>query len=150
MQLRDLQRQYQALKTDIDRAITDVASSSAFIMGPQVLELERQLAEYVGVKHCVSCANGTEALTLALKAFGVGRGDAVFVPDLTFFSSAEVVAREGATPVFVDVNPDTFNIDAGNLEQAINRTMQEGRLTPRVIIAVDLYGLPADYNTIVI
>ena len=100
---RDLSKQYLVLKNDIDAAMLSVASSSKYIMGPQVKELETQLAEYVGVKHCLTCANGTDALTLALKAWGVGEGDAVFVPDFTFFSSAEVVSLEGATPVFVDI-----------------------------------------------
>lgn len=86
-------------------------------MGKPVKELEAELAAYVGVKHCVSCANGTDALTLALKTWGIGKGDAVFVPDFTFFSSAEVVSLEGATPVFVDVDKDTFNLDAADLEE---------------------------------
>lgn len=148
MQFRDLKQQYQVLKTDIDRAMLDVAASSAYIMGPQVKELERQLADYVGVRHCVSCANGTDALTLALKAWGIGPGDAVFVPDFTFFSSAEVVSFEGATPVFVDVCRETFNIDAEDLERKIEATKAEGRLTPKVIIAVDLFGLPANYPAV--
>lgn len=145
MEFRDLKKQYSILQKEIDRAIQDVSSAGAFIMGPQVREIERQLAEYVGVKHCLSCANGTDALTLALKAWGIGPGDAVFVPDFTFFSSAEVVSLEGATPVFVDVCEDTFNIDPEDLERAIRQTLEEGRLAPKVIVAVDLFGLPADY-----
>ena len=145
MEFRDLKKQYNVLKQDIDKAIQDVSASGAFIMGPQVRELEQQLADYVGVKHCLSCANGTDALTLALKAWGIGSGDAVFVPDFTFFSSAEVVSLEGATPVFVDVCEDTFNINPEDLERAIKQTLAEGRLTPKVIVAVDLFGLPADY-----
>ena len=125
-----------------------VASSSKYIMGPQVKELEAQLAEYVGVKHCLTCANGTDALTLALKAWGVGEGDAVFVPDFTFFSSAEVVSLEGATPVFVDVSPDTFNISVESLRSAYDRVVSEGKLRPRVVVAVDLFGLPADYPSL--
>lgn len=148
MQFRDLKKQYQALKADIDNAMLDVAASSAFISGPQVKELEKELAEYVGVRHCVSCANGTDALTLALKAWGIGSGDAVFVPDFTFFSSAEVVSFEGATPVFVDVDRDTFNIDPQDLENKIRRTLKEGKLSPKVIVTVDLFGLPADYPAI--
>ena len=148
MQFRDLKQQYQVLKKDIDRALLDVAASSAYIMGPQVKELERQLAAYVGVKHCISCANGTDALTLALKVWGIGPGDAVFVPDFTFFSSAEVVSFEGATPVFVDVDKDTFNIDTRDLEENIRQVLAEGKLTPKVIIAVDLFGLPANYPEI--
>jgi len=145
MQFRDLGKQYQTLKADIDKAMTDVASQAHYIMGPQVKELEQELAEYVGVKHCLTCANGTDALTLALKAWGIGSGDAVFVPDFTFFSSAEVVSLEGATPVFVDVDADTFNIDVVSLESVIQMTLAEGQLKPKVIVAVDLYGLPANY-----
>lgn len=148
MEFRDLKKQYSVLKQDIDRAIQEISASSAFIMGPQVRELELQLAEYVGVRHCLSCANGTDALTLALKAWDIGPGDAVFVPDFTFFSSAEVVSLEGATPVFVDVCEDTFNIDPEDLELAIRQTLEEGRLIPKVIVAVDLFGLPADYARI--
>lgn len=148
MQFRDLKQQYQVLKSDIDRATLDVMQSGSFIMGQPVKDLEAQLAEYVGVKHCVSCANGTDALTLALKVWGIGPGDAVFVPDFTFFSSAEVVSLEGATPVFVDVDSDTFNISPKDLERAIIKICIEGRLKPRVIIAVDLFGLPADYPVI--
>ena len=145
MQFRDLAKQYQVLKTDIDNAILNVASGAHYIMGPQVKELEQELAEYVGVKHCLTCANGTDALTLALKAWGIGQGDAVFVPDFTFFASAEVAALEGATPVFVDVDDNTFNIDVNSLERAIQQTLAEGQLTPRVIVAVDLFGLPANF-----
>lgn len=148
MQFRDLKRQYEVLKQDIDTAMIDVVGSSAFIMGKPVKELEAQLADYVGVKHCVSCANGTDALTLALKVWGVGATDAVFVPDFTFFASAEVVSLEGATPVFVDVDQDTFNIDCVDLERKIEATLKEGRLIPKVIISVDLFGLPAAYPQI--
>ena len=148
MNFRDLSKQYLVLKNDIDAAMLSVASSSKYIMGPQVKELEAQLAEYVGVKHCLTCANGTDALTLALKAWGVGEGDAVFVPDFTFFSSAEVVSLEGATPVFVDVSPDTFNISVESLRSAYDRVVSEGKLRPRVVVAVDLFGLPADYPSL--
>ena len=148
MEFRDLKQQYQVLRGDIDRAVLDVMASGAYIMGPQVKELEKQLAEYVGVKHCLTCANGTDALTLALKVWGIGPGDAVFVPDFTFFSSAEVVSLEGATPVFVDVHEETFNMDAADLERAVKQVLADGQLQPRVIVAVDLFGLPADYQAI--
>ena len=148
MEFRDLKKQYRVLQQDMDRAILDAVASGAYIMGPQVKELEKQLAEYVGVKHCLTCANGTDALTLALKAWGIGPGDAVFVPDFTFFSSAEVVPLEGAEPVFVDVCEDTFNIDAADLERAVQAVLAEGRLRPRVVVAVDLFGLPADYQAV--
>ena len=132
----------------MDKAILDAVASGAYIMGPQVKELESQLAEYVGVKHCLTCANGTDALTLALKAWGIGPGDAVVVPDFTFFSSAEVVPLEGATPVFVDVCEETFNLDAEDLERAVREVLAEGRLVPKVVVAVDLFGLPANYPAI--
>ena len=148
MQFRDLKQQYQVLREEMDRAILDTVASGAYIMGPQVKVLEKQLAEYVGVKHCLTCANGTDALTLALKAWGIGPCDAVFVPDFTFFSSAEVVSLEGATPVFVDVCEETFNIDAADLERAVQEVLAEGRLRPRVVVAVDLFGLPADYMAV--
>ena len=148
MQFRDLAKQYQVLKTDIDNAMLNVASGAHYIMGPQVKELEQELAAYTGVKHCLTCANGTDALTLALKAWGIGPGDAVFVPDVTFFASAEVVALEGATPIFVDVDDVTYNIDVTSLEKAINQTLADGKLTPKVVVAVDLFGLPANYPLI--
>ena len=148
MQFRDLKTQYQVLKDEMDQAILDVVASSAYVMGPKVKELEQALADYVGVKHCIACASGTDALLLALKAWGVKPGDAVFVPSFTFFASAEVVAIQGATPVFVDVDPDTFNMDVRDLIYKIEHTIKAGQLTPRAIIAVDLFGLPADFKLI--
>ena len=148
MQFRDLVKQYEVLKNKMDKAILDTVASGAYIMGPAVKELEKELAEYVGSKHCVTCANGTDALTLALKTWDIKAGDAVFVPDFTFFASTEVISLEGASPVFVDVDKDTFNLDAAKLEQAIEKVLTEGKLTPRVIITVDLFGLPADYKSI--
>lgn len=148
MQFRDLRKQYQVLKQEMDIAILDAVASGAFIMGKQVKELEQSLAEYVGVNHCLCCANGTDALTLALKAWNIQAGDAVFVPDFTFFASAEVISLEGATPVFIDVDADTFNMDPKALELAIENTINEGKLVPKVIITVDLFGLPANYPAI--
>ena len=148
MEFRDLNKQYQVLKKEIDAAMIAVAESGAFIMGKPVKELEAELAEYVGVKHCISCANGTDALTLALKAWGIGKGDAVFVPDFTFFASAETISMEGATPIFVDVDKDTFNMDPVDLEEKIKKTITEGKYTPKVIETVDLFGLPANYPVI--
>ena len=148
MQFRDLKYQYQVLKQDIDQAVLEVMQSGAFIMGQPVKELEAQLSEYVGVKHCLTCANGTDALTLALKTWGIGPSDAVFVPDFTFFSSAEVVSLEGATPIFVDVDEETFNISPESLDEAIRQTLADGKLSPKVIVAVDLFGLPANYPEI--
>jgi len=145
MEFRDLRKQYQVLKSELDIALTGAASSGVYIGGAAVSELERQIADYVGVKHCVSCANGTDALTLALKIWGAGPGDAVFVPDFTFFSTAETVAGEGAVPVFVDVDPETFNISVADLESKIEAVVSEGILRPLAVVPVDLFGLPAPY-----
>ena len=147
MEFRDLKAQYQALKQDIDSAVVDVFAAGRFIGGELVVELERQLAEYVGVKHCITCANGTDALQLALMAWGIGEGDAVIVPDFTFFSSGEVVSTVGATPVFVDVCEDTFNIDPDQIAPACALARENG-LNPCAVVAVDLFGLPADYPAI--
>lgn len=148
MQFRDLQKQYEVLKPQIDTAIMSVCEKGDFISGHAVRELEQKLADYVGVKHCITCANGTDALTLALKVWGIGSGDAVFVPDFTFFSSGECPAAEGATPVFVDVDERTFNMNPVRLEEAILQVQKEGTLVPKAVIAVDLFGLPADYDAI--
>ncbi len=148
MEFRDLKRQYQVLKPQMDAAMLEVAENCNFISGKQVTELEQRLAEYVGVKHCVTCGNGTDALTLIMMAWDIKAGDAVFVPTFTFFASAEVVAFEGATPVFVDVDERTFNVDPVKLEEAIEQVKKEGKLNPRAVIAVDLFGQPADYTKI--
>lgn len=148
MQFKDLHRQYKALKPEMDKAIADVIESGAFIMGKPVEVLEQQLAEYVGVKHCITCASGTDALRLALMAWNIGPGDAVFVPDFTFFATAEAVAQQGAIPVFVDVNMKTYNIDVDDLEKKYNKIQGDGVFKPRAVIAVDLYGLPADWNAL--
>lgn len=148
MQFRDLPRQYEALKEEINAAMIRVASSAHFISGPEVKELEKVLAEYVGVKHCITCANGTDAITIAMRAWGIGKGDAVFVPDFTFFSSGECPADEGATPIFVDVDPETYNMDPAKLEEAIKKVIAEGKYKARAVVTVDLFGLPADYDAI--
>ena len=145
MRFRDLKTQYHALKDDIDRALLDVAESGTFINGKPVNDIEKALSKYVGVKHCITCANGTDALTLALMTWGIGQGDAVFIPDFTFFASAEVVSFQGATPVFVDVYADTFNIDTSKLENSIIEVIASGELLPKAIISVDLFGQPANY-----
>ena len=148
MQFRDLKKQYTVLKDEMDKAILDVVASSAYVMGPKIKEMEKAFADYVDVKHCVACNSGTDALLLALKVWDVKPGDAVFVPSFTFFASAEVIAMQGATPVFVDVDKDTFNMDVVDLERKIEQTLKAGKLQPRVIIAVDLFGLPADFKAI--
>ncbi|MCX5590194.1 DegT/DnrJ/EryC1/StrS family aminotransferase [Alcaligenes endophyticus] len=148
MQFIDLAAQYQHLKSKIDRRIQTVLDHGQYIMGPEVLELENQLADYVGVKHVISCANGTDALTLVLMALGIGQGDGVLVPTFTFFASAETVAFAGATPVFVDSDPSTFNICPVDLEKRIQAIQSEGKLELKAIMTVDLFGLPANYPAI--
>ena len=148
MQFRDLQKQYEVLKPKMDAAMAEVAASARFISGPQIKELEDRLAAWVGRKHCVCCANGTDALQLCLMAWGIGPGDAVFVPDFTFFSTGEVVSAVGATPVFYDVSPVTFNADAESLESAVELVKREGKLIPRVVADVDLFGRPAEHEAV--
>ena len=148
MQFRDLPKQYEVLKPQIDAAMVSVASSARFISGPEVKTLERALAEYVGVKHCITCANGTDAITIAMRAWGLGRGDAVFVPDFTFFSTGECPADEGATPIYIDVDQRTYNLDPVKLEETVNKVIADGKYKAKAVIAVDLFGLPADYPAI--
>ena len=148
VEFRDLKAQYRALEPEIVEASLGVLGSGCFIGGPKVAELETRLAEYVGARHCITCANGTDALQLALMAWGVGPGDAVFVPDFTFFASGEAPALLGATPVFVDVDERTFNLDPVKLEEAVRFVENETDLLPRAVVAVDLFGLPADYPAI--
>ena len=148
MQFRDLQKQYEVLKADIDSKVRSVCASAHYISGPEVSALEKELAEYVGVKHCITCANGTDAITLAIKAWGFGSCDAVFVPDFTFFSSGECPAGEGCTCIFVDVDRNTYNLDAEKLEEAIRKVIAEGKYQPKAVVAVDLIGQPADYDAI--
>ena len=148
MEFRDLKTQYLQHKKAIDSAIQDVLISGNFIGGELVKQLEEKLSAYAGVKHCITCANGTDALQLALMTWNIGEGDAVFVPDFTFFSTAEVVPWVKAVPVFVDVYKDTFNMSAESLEEAIQNVLRQGRFTPKAVIAVDLFGQPADYSAI--
>lgn len=143
----DLQAQRARLGDRIERAIAGVLEHGQFIMGPEIARLEAELSEFSGARHAVTCASGTDALLLPLMAWGVRGGDAVFVPAFTFPSTPEVVALLGATPVFVDVDPDTFNLDPDSLGAAIAASREAG-LTPAAVIAVDLYGLPADYDAI--
>ncbi|MDY5968585.1 MAG: DegT/DnrJ/EryC1/StrS aminotransferase family protein [Bacteroidales bacterium] len=145
MQLRDLKRQYEALKTSMDEAILNTVSSGSYILGDAVERLERRLAHYVRAKHCLSCASGTDALRLALMAWDIQEGDAVFVPSFTFFASAEAIVLQGATPIFVDVERESYNIDPADLERKIAQVERGGQSNPRAIMAVDLFGRPADY-----
>jgi len=149
MQFRDLKAQYQALKPEIDKGIQSVLDSSGFILGKPVAELEEHLAAYVGRKHCVSCANGTDALQLSLMAMDIGEGDAVFTSDFTYFASAGASSILGATVILVDIDERTFNISPEALEASIKRVISEDKLTPKVIVPVDLFGQPADYSKII-
>ena len=147
MQFIDLAAQQARIRKRIDARISSVLDHGDYIMGPEVHELEEKLAAFCGAKHCLSCANGTDALQLALMAFGIRGGDAVFVPSFTFAATAEVVPCMGAVPVFVDVDQDTYNMDPASLERAIDYARTLG-LAPKVVIPVDLFGLPADYAPI--
>lgn len=143
----DLQAQRARLGDTVDQAIAKVLDHGRFIMGPEVAELEKRLADMGGAAHCVSCSSGTDSLLLVLMAWGIGPGDAVFVPAMTFASTAEVVALTGATPVFCDVQPDTFNMDTASLESAI-ATAKDAGLNLKAVIPVDLFGQPANYPAI--
>ena len=148
MNFIDLAAQRQRLAPQIDAAIARVLSTCGFIMGPEVTGFEKALAGFAGARHALACANGTDALLIPLRAWNIGPGDAVFVPSFTFVASAEVVPLVGASPVFVDVLPDTYNMDPASLEAAITDVKKQGKLRPRAIIAVDLFGQPADYVAI--
>lgn len=144
----DLQAQRARIADKIDAAVSKVVRSGAYIFGPEVKQLEGQLAQFAETKHCIANANGTDALVLPLWAWGVGEGDAVFCPSFTFAATAEIVPWVNATPVFVDVLPDTYNMDPDSLEAAIAGVKKDGKLKPKVVIAVDLFGQPADYPAI--
>lgn len=143
----DLQAQRRRIGPRMDEAMARVLDHGKFIMGPEVAELEDRLAAFCGAKHAITCANGTDALQLALMSKGIGPGDAVFVPSFTFASTSEAVANVGATPVFVDILPETFNMDPASLRAALGRR-HGGDLNPAAVIPVDLYGQPADYPAI--
>lgn len=148
MQFIDLGAQRARIADRLRAAVESVLTEGRYILGPQVAEFERRLGDYVGVKHVVACANGTDALLLPLMAHGIGPGDAVFVPSFTFAATAEVVALARAEPVFVDVEADTYNMASGSLEAAIAMVKAEGRLRPRAVIPVDLFGVAADFPAI--
>lgn len=148
MEFIDLKAQYNVLKEKIDSNIQKVLCDADYIMGKEVKELEEKLAKYVGRNFCATCANGTDALTVAMKVLDIKQGDAVFVPTFTFYSTAEIVSLEGATPIFVDVDERTFNIDVVKLEKAIRQVLEEKRLSPKAVIPVDLFGQPANFPEI--
>lgn len=145
--LFDMQAQQALIRAELDRRVAHVISSGRFINGPEVTELEARLAAFSGV-HAVGVSSGTDALQIAMMAEGIGRGDAVFLPAFTYTATAEVPLVLGATPVFVDVDADSFNMDLADLERRIALVLAEGKLKPRAIIGVDLFGLPADWDAI--
>ena len=148
MEFIDLKAQYRALQAEIDGNISRILAGAHFIGGQEVTELEEKLAAYVGRKHCVTCGNGTDALQLAYMAYGVGPGDAVFCPDMTFIASVEPACMHGASPVFCDIEPDTYNLSPASLEAHIQAVVKEGRLRPRAVVAVDFLGNPAKFDEI--
>jgi UDP-2-acetamido-2-deoxy-ribo-hexuluronate aminotransferase len=156
MQFIDLQRQYQRIESSLQKKINAVLRHGQFILGPEIGELEGVLCEYTGAAHCISCASGTDALLLPLMAYGVGPGDAIFVPPFTFIATAEVIALLGATPIFVDIDPATYTIDPQKLRESMlnikSGKMPTGKISaglkPRGIIPVDIFGLPADYDAL--
>jgi len=148
MHFINLHKQYTLIEKQINEGIQKVLSHGKFIMGPEVYEFEEKLADYVGVKHVISCANGTDALLMPLMAWGIGKGDAVFTTVFSFFATAEVIALIGATPVFVDIEETTFNICTNSLEKQIVKIQKEAKLSAKGIIPVDLFGLSADYDKI--
>ncbi len=148
MEFIDLKAQYAALKEEINANVLSVMESARFIGGPEVKELEEKLAAFVGRKHCVTCANGTDALQIAYMLYGIGEGDAVFCPDITFISSTEPSKMLGATSVFCDIQPDTYCICPESLERQIQAVLAEGKLTPKAVVAVDILGNPCDYDAI--
>jgi len=148
MQFIDLKRQFERIEQKVGSRVDAVLKSQHYIMGPEVHELEDSLARFVGVKHALTCSSGTDALVIALMAYDLKKNDAVFVPAFTFFASAESITLAGGTPVFVDSDTSSFNISPIALQEAIEKTIKEGRLTPRGIMPVDLFGQPADYSAI--
>ena len=148
MQFIDLKAQYAALRGEINANIQAVLDSAQFIGGPQVKQLEQELADFVGRKHCITCANGTDALQIAYMVAGVGEGDAVFCPDMTFISSTEPAKMFGATSVFCDITKDTYTLCPESLEKQIKAVLAQGKLKPKAVVAVDILGNPCDYDTI--
>ena len=148
MQFIDLKKQQLRIRDNIENRISSVLAHGKYIMGPEVNELEEKLATFVGVKNCITCSSGTDALLMSLIAKGVGVGDAVFVTTFSFIASAEVISLLGATPIFIDIDPKTFNISPAGLKEAINKVRINSNLTPKAVIAVDIFGLPADYNSL--
>lgn len=148
MQFIDLKAQQQLIRQKIEDNIKRVLDHGRYIMGPEIAELETRLAAYVGTNNALGCASGTDALVLSLLALEIGPGDAVFTSPFTFFATGEVIALLGATPIFVDIDPVTFNLDPALLAPAIRAVKERGDLEPKVVMPVDIFGLPADYAAI--
>lgn len=148
MQFIDLKTQYARIKETVDKSIMDVLEHGQYVFGPEIKELEEKLAKYTDRKYCLACSSGTDALLIPLMAWGIGPGDAVFTTPFTFVATAEVISLTGATPVFVDIDKESYNIDPIKLEETIIKVKAEGKLNPKAIIPVDLFGLPADYDSI--
>ena len=148
MEFLDLKTQQKRIRKPLEKRINNILDHGAYIMGPEVFELEEKLADYCGVKHAISCSSGTDALLIPLMAWGIGPGDAVFTTPFTYVATAEVISILGATPVFVDVYESTYNIDCEKLENEIKKVINKGKLKPKAIIPVDLFGLPARYRLI--
>ena len=148
MEFLDLKTQQKRIRKPLEKRIKKILDHGAYIMGPEVFELEEKLADYCGVKHAISCSSGTDALLIPLMAWGIGPGDAVFTTPFTYVATAEVISIIGATPIFVDVYESTYNIDCDKLEIEINKVIEKGELKPKAIIPVDLFGLPARYRLI--
>ena len=148
MEFLDLKTQQKRIRKPLEKRMNKILDHGAYIMGPEVFELEEKLADYCGVKHAISCSSGTDALLIPLMAWGIGPGDAVFTTPFTYVATAEVISILGATPIFVDVYDSTYNIDCDKLEIEINKVIKEGKLKPKAIIPVDLFGLPARYRLI--
>lgn len=142
----DLQRQQKSIRKDLDRRIAAILDAGHYIMGPEIEELEKHLEMFCGAKFSISCSSGSDALLMALMAYGIGHGDAVFVPGFTFFATAEMPKLLGATPVFVDIDPDYFQMSPTSLEMNIKAVLEKGELRPAMVIPVDLFGQPAPYN----
>jgi dTDP-4-amino-4,6-dideoxygalactose transaminase len=148
LQLFDMKAQQSLIRAELDRRIASVLDSGRFVQGPEVQELEEKLAAFCGAKHAVGVSSGTDALQIALMAEGVGPGDAVFVPAFTYTATPEVAVVLGATPIFVDVEEESFNLDLADLRRRLALVKAEGRLRPRAVLGVDLYGRPADWPAI--
>ena len=147
MQFIDLKTQQKRIRNNLESRLRVVLDHGKYIMGPEVFELEEKLAAYVGVKHCISCSSGTDALLIPLLAKGIGVGDAIITTPFTYIATAEVIALVGATPIFVDIYPETYNLNPEGIEDAIKQAKSKG-LSPKAIIPVDLFGLPARYRMI--